>query len=258
MSKCVNLCVFLDIAGVLKDAPSQKHQKCMYPIMFDWKMVLVFVGGVPISSDVSKCVNLCVFLDIAGVLKDAPSQKHQKCMYPIMFDWKMVLVFVGGVPISSDVSKCVNLCVFLDIAGVLKDAPSQKHQKCMYPIMFDWKMVLVFVGGVPMSSDVSKCVNFCVFLDIAGVSNNAPTQKYHICVCHVMFDWKMVLVFVGGVPMSSDVSKCVNLCVFLDIAGVLKDAPSQKHQKCMYPIMFDWKMVLVLVGGVLMSSDMLF
>ena len=100
-------------------------------------------------------------------------------------------------------------------------------------------MVLVFVVGASMSSDMSKCVNFCLFLDIAGVSSNAPTQKYHICVYHVMCDWKMVLIVVGGVPMSSDVSKCVNFCVFLDIAGVSKGAPSQKYQKCMYLIMFD-------------------
>ena len=125
--------------------------------MFNLKMVLVFVGGVLTSSDVSKCVNFCVFLDITGVLKDAPSQKHQKCMYPIMFDWKMVLVFVGGVLMS----KCVNFCVFLDIAGVLKDAPSQKHQKCMYPIMFDWKMVLVFVGGVQCPA---MCQNVSIFV----------------------------------------------------------------------------------------------
>ena len=31
--------------------------------------------------------------------------------------------------------------------------------------------------------------------------------------------------------MSSDMSKCVNFSVFLDIARVLKDAPTQKHQK---------------------------
>ena len=70
-----------------------------------------------------------------------------------MFDRKMVLVFVGGASMSSDMSKCVNFSVFLDIAGVSKDAPSQKHQKCMYLIMFDRKMVLVFVGGVPMSKN---------------------------------------------------------------------------------------------------------
>ena len=46
--------------------------------------------------------------------------------------------------------------VYLDIAGVSKDAPSQKHQKCMYLIMFDWKMVLVLVGGVQMSSNMAK------------------------------------------------------------------------------------------------------
>ena len=65
----------------------------------------------------------------------------------------------------------------------------------------------------------------------------------------------MVFLLVGGASMSSDTSKCVNFNVFLDIAGVSKDAPSQKH---LYLIMFDWKMVLVLVGGVLMSSDMLY
>ena len=100
----------------------------------------------------AKCC-FSVFLDIADVSKDAPSQKHQKCMYLIMFDWKVVFLLVGGASMSSDMSKCVNFCVFLDIADVSKDAPSQKHQKCMYPIMFDWKMVLVFVGGVPMSKN---------------------------------------------------------------------------------------------------------
>ena len=51
-----------------------------------------------------------------------------------------------------------------------------------------------------------------------------------------MFDLKMVLVLMGGVPMSSDMAKCL----YLDIAGVSKDAPSHKHQKCMYLIiMFD-------------------
>ena len=73
-----------------------------------------------------------------------------------MCDWKMVLVLVGGVPMSSDMSKCVNFCVFLDIA----DAPSQKHQKCMYLIMFDRKMVLVFVGGVPMSKN-THIMTYC-------------------------------------------------------------------------------------------------
>ena len=44
-------------------------------------------------------------------------------------------------------------------------------------------------------------VNFCVFLDIAGVSSDAPTQKYHFCVYHGLFDWKMVLVLVSGVSL---------------------------------------------------------
>ena len=34
--------------------------------------------------------------------------------------------------------------------------------------------------------------------------------------------------------MSSDMSKCVHFSVLLDITGVLKDSPSQKHQKCIY------------------------
>ena len=42
------------------------------------------------------------------------------------------------------------------------------------------KIVLVFVGGVPMSSDMSKCVNFSLFLDIAVVSKDAPSQKMHL------------------------------------------------------------------------------
>ena len=168
-----------------------------------------------------------------------------------MFDWKMVFLLVGGPAIC-----CFS--VFLDIAGVSKNAPNQKHQKCMYPIMFDWKMVFLLVGGVSMSSNTSKCVNFCVFLDIAGVLKDAPSQKHQKCMYPIMFDWKMVFLLVGGVSMSSNTSKCVNFCVFLDIAGVLKDAPSQKHQKCMYPIMFDWKMVFLLVGGASTSSDMLF
>ena len=61
---------------------------------------------------------------------------------------------------------------YLLLLGVWKDAPT-----CVYHVVFDWKMVLVSMGGVPMSSDVSKCVNFCVFLDIAEVSSVAPTQK---------------------------------------------------------------------------------
>ena len=52
--------------------------------------------------------------------------------------------------------------------------------------------------------------------------------------------------------MSSDMSKCVNFSVILDIAEVSNDSLSQKYHKCMYPIMHDWKMVLVLVGGVQM------
>ena len=43
-------------------------------------------------------------------------------------------------------------------------------------------------------------VNFGVFLDIAEVSSDAPTQKYHFYVYHGLFDWKMVLVLVSGVP----------------------------------------------------------
>ena len=58
-----------------------------------------------------------------------------------------------------------------------------------------------------MSSNMSKsCVNSV--LDIAGVSSVAPSQKCHICVYHGVFDWKMVLVSMGGVQMSSDMSKC--------------------------------------------------
>ena len=53
-----------------------------------------------------------------------------------------------------------------------------------------------------------------LFLDIAGVLKNAPTQKYHICVYHVVFDWKMVLVLVGGFPMPSDMAKCTIFVYF--------------------------------------------
>ena len=59
-----------------------------------------------------------------------------------------------------------------------------------------------------MSSDMAKCVNFSVFLDIAEVSRDVPTQIYHNCVYHVVFDWTMVLVLMGGVQMSSDMTKC--------------------------------------------------
>ena len=110
-------------------------------------MVLLLVDGVPMPGDMTKCCYFCVFLDIAGVLKDAPSQKHQKFMYHVMCDWKMVLVFVGGAPMSSNMAKCTIFCVFLDIAEV---SLSQKYHKCMYPIMRDWKMVLMLVGEVQM------------------------------------------------------------------------------------------------------------
>ena len=90
---------------------------------------------------------------------------------------------MGGVQISSNMAKCTIFCLFLDIAGVLKDAPSQKYHICVYHVVFDWKMVLVLVGGVQISSDMSNCVAFCVFLDIAEVSNDSLSQKYqNVCI----------------------------------------------------------------------------
>ena len=93
----------------------------------------------------------------------------------------MVYLLVGGASMSSDTSKCVNFCVFLDIAGVSKDAPSQKHQKCMYFIMFDWKMVLVVVDGVPMSSNMAKRFFFtCTDIMCGMCGLSVPTIHMHM------------------------------------------------------------------------------
>ena len=86
-----------------------------------------------------------------------------------------------------------------------------------------------------MPGDMSKCVNF----RYRWVSSNAPTQKYHICVYHGVFDWKMLLLLVGGVPMPSDMAKCCYFCVFLDITEVLSVASSQKYHICVYHGVFD-------------------
>ena len=74
-----------------------------------------------------------------------------------------------------------------------------------------------------MSSDVSKCVNFCVFLDIAGVSSVAPTQE-------TIFVFVMLCLIGKWYWCQWVESQCPvmwpNVCVFLDIAGVSKDALS--------------------------------
>ena len=131
-------------------------------------------------------LKMCQFLCIFGhrwVSSVAPTQKTI-----FVFDWKMVLVSMGGVPMSGNVS----IFVYFGHHWGFKSCTNSKNHICVCHVVFDWKMVLVFVGGAPMSSDMSKCVNFSVFLDITGVSSVAPSQKYHICVYHVVFVWKMV------------------------------------------------------------------
>ena len=101
---------------------------------------------------------------------------------------------------SSDVSKCVNFSVLLDITGVLKDSPSQKHQKCIYSIICEWKMVLVVVDGVPMSSDMAKR-SFFTGTDIMSGMCGLSVPAIHICKPNIITYYIYFFFFTGIMEM---------------------------------------------------------
>ena len=129
------------------------------------------------------CQFLCIFGHRWG-FKCCSNSRNRICVCHVVFDWKMVLVSMGGVPMSSDVSKCVNFCVFLDIAGVSKDALSQKT-------IFVFIMLENGIGVNGWSPNVQRCVKMCQFLCIFGhrwCFKRCTKSKNHICVYHVVFD----------------------------------------------------------------------
>ena len=91
----------------------------------------------------------------------------------------------------SDMSKCVNFSVFLDIAGVLKDAPSQKHYISI-PLFVNgkWYWCWWMESQCPA---IWPNVPFFTGTDIMSGMCGLSVPAIHICVCqtslHIIFSF---------------------------------------------------------------------